>query len=111
MGAENGSNGTLSTDQIFLPNDAAMSFTGTIVACGPDGTKTGGWEIRGHLKNAAGTTTLPASSITELYNPEGWTVALTAHDAHNSLRISVTGEANLEVWWSAQIMSSEVVNN
>jgi len=111
MGAENGSNGTMSTDQVFLVDDSAMSFTGTIVACGPDGTKTGGWEIRGHLKNAAGTTTLPASSITELYNPEGWTVALTAHDAHNSLRISVTGEANLEVWWSAQIMSSEVVNN
>ena len=111
MGAENGSNGTTSNDQIFLPNDSAMSFTGTIVACGPDGTKTGSWEIKGHLKNAAGTTTLPASIVNTIYNPHNWTVALTAHNAHNSLRVSVTGEASLEVWWSAQILSSEAVNN
>ena len=111
MGAENGSNGTLSTDQVFLVDDSALSFIGTVVACGPDGTKTGGWEIKGHLKNAAGTTTLPASTVTALYNPNNWAVALTAHDAHNSLRVSVTGEASLSIWWSAQIMSSEVVNN
>lgn len=111
MGAENGSNGSLSTDQVFLVDDSALSFIGTVVACGPDGTKTGGWEIKGHLKNAAGTTTLPASTVTALYNPNNWAVALTAHDAHNSLRVSVTGEASLSIWWSAQIMSSEVVNN
>jgi len=111
MGAENGSNGSQSIDQVFLVDDAALSFIGTIVACGPDGTKTGSWEIKGHLKNAAGTTTLPASIVNTIYNPHNWTVALTAHDAHNSLRVSVTGEASLEVWWSAQILSSEVVNN
>lgn len=101
-----------SKGQIFLPNNSAYFFSGTIVARqqAADGTDMGAWEIKGAIRRegSAGTTVLVNSVINEFEAPTGWSVDLSADTTNGGLKIEVTGAAATDIRWVATVHTSEV---
>ena len=97
-----------STNQITIPTDSCIMFSGTIVAMQNGAQDQGGWEIKGLLKNDGGTTTLVNSNIQTFDDGNSWAVALSADNTNNALKVQVTGEASHNIRWVANIQTSEV---
>jgi len=95
-------------NQIVVASDSCMTFSGTIVAMQNGAQAYGSWKIDGIIVNDGGTTTLPASSITENINASNWGLALSADNTNNALKIQVTGEASHNIRWVANIQTAEV---
>jgi len=96
------------TNQIVAASDTCIMFSGTLVAMQNGAQDQGGWEIKGLLKNDAGTTTLVSSNIQTFDDGNGWVVALTADNTNNALAVTCTGEASHNIRWVANIQTSEV---
>jgi len=97
-----------STNQITIPTDSCIMFSGTIVAMQNGAQDQGGWEIKGLLKNDGGTTTLVNSNVQTFADGNSWAVALSADNTNNALKVQVTGEASHNIRWVANIQTSEV---
>ena len=97
-----------STNQITIPTDSCIMFSGTIVAMQNGAADQGGWEIKGLLKNDGGTTTLVNSNVQTFADGNSWAVALSADNTNNALKVQVTGEASHNIRWVANIQTSEV---
>jgi len=102
-----------STNQIIVQNSAAYSFHGTIVARekASEGTDTGAWEVKGIIRREAnaGTTSLLASTVTDLIVPTNWAVALSADTTNGCLKIACTGVASTNIRWVGTIHTSELI--
>ena len=111
-------NSTASTDnQIILPNESAMTFTGTVVVRedASDGDDYAGWEIKGVImrQGQASDTALGVGIVNDLYHTAGLAnaaVALSADTTNGGLKIQVTGIASTNLNWVATVHTSEVVN-
>lgn len=111
-------NSTASTDnQIILANEAAMTFTGTVVVRedATDGDDYAGWEIKGVImrQGQASDTALGTGIVNSLYHTAGLAnaaVALFADTTNGGLKIQVTGIASTNLNWVATVHTSEVVN-
>ncbi len=111
-------NSTASTDnQIILPNESAMSFTGTVVVRedASDGDDYAGWEIKGVImrQGQESDTALGVGIVNDLYHTAGLAnaaVALSADTTNGGLKIQVTGIASTNLNWVATVHTSEVVN-
>ena len=111
-------NSTASTDnQIILANEAAMTFTGTVVVRedATDGDDYAGWEIKGVImrQGQASDTALGTGIVNSLYHTAGLAnaaVALSADTTNGGLKIQVTGIASTNLNWVATVHTSEVVN-
>lgn len=110
------SNNTLSaattTNQVFLPNNSAYAFTGTIVArqSAAQGSQSAAWKVEGLIRRdgTAASTVLISSTITAISNVPGWTLALSADTTNGCLAITATGAAGTSIRWVATIQTSEV---
>ena len=76
------------------------------------------WEVQAAIKRDLANNTVlvgvPTGTGAPLFNNAGaaaWTVAVTADDANESLAITVTGELNKTIRWSANVLTSEVGSN
>jgi len=109
--ADGATNGSID-DQIILPNNAAFSFHGTIVARqqASQGTACAAWKIEGLIRRegSAGTTVLVNSATTVLDNTPAWGMALSADTTNGGLKIEVTGAAATNIAWNGNIHTSEV---
>lgn len=101
-----------STNQVILPNNSAFAFTGTIIARqqAAGGTASAAWKVEGLIRREAnaGTTTLVASTVTDISNVPAWTLALTADTTNGGLAVTATGAAATNIRWVATIQTSEV---
>ena len=97
-----------STNQITIPTDSCITFSGTIVAMQNGAQAYGSWKIEGLLVNDGGTTTVPTSAITIINNSSSWGLALSADNTNNALAVTVTGEASHNIRWVANVQTSEV---
>jgi len=100
-----------STNQLTLPDKAVVCFTGQIV-CRTSGTVSSAWKIEGLIRRDTGvaTTTLIASTVTDISNVSGFTVALAADTTYGCLKISVTGAAATSLRWLSTVETTEVIN-
>jgi hypothetical protein len=104
-------------NQIILPNESAMTFTGTVVVRedASDGDDYAGWEIKGVImrQGQASDTALGVGIVNSLYHTSGLAnaaVALSADTTNGGLKIQVTGIASTNLNWVATVHTSEVVN-
>ena len=105
------------SNQIILPNESAISFSGTVVCRedATDGDDYAGWEVKGVImrQGAAADTTLGVGIVNKLYSTSGISaadVALSADTTNGGLKVEVTGVAATNLRWVATINTSEVTN-
>ena len=99
------------TNQVILPNNSAYAFSGIIVARrqASGGTESAAWKVEGLIRREAdaASTTLVFSTVTEISNAPGWTLALSADTTNGGLKVEATGAAATNIRWVATIQTSE----
>jgi hypothetical protein len=102
------------TNQVTLPNNAAYSFSGEVIAGVTGGGDTARWTINGAIKrgaNAASTAMVGTPTVTMTHNDAGaaaWTVAVTANTTNGGIAVTVTGAASTTIRWVAKINTTEM---
>jgi hypothetical protein len=102
------------TNQLILPNNAAYTFKGTMIANVTGGGDTSSWEFRGCIKrgaNAASTALVGTPRIDNIGYDAGatlWSFTLTADTTNGGLAVTVTGLAGTTIRWVAKIETCEV---
>lgn len=100
------------SNQIILPNNTAMSFSGTVVVRlkASAGSSSAAWQISGLIRREANaaSTTLVASTVTVISNVIGVAIALSADTTNGGLAVTVTGTVFTDFRWVANIDTAEV---
>ena len=102
------------TNQVILPNNAAYSFSGEVIAGVTGGGDTARWTLNGAIKrgaNAASTAMVGTPTVTMTHNDAGaaaWTVAVTADTTNGGIKVEVTGAAATTIRWVAKINTTEM---
>jgi hypothetical protein len=107
--------GTISAfNQVILPNNAAYSFSGEVIAGRTGGGDTARWTINGAIKrgaSAATTAMVGTPTVTMTHNDAGaaaWTVAVTADTTNGGIAVTVTGAASTTIRWVCKINTTEM---
>ncbi len=108
-----GAGSSFSSNQLFLNDASAFAFTGTVVARrqSAGGTESAAWKVEGLIRRetGVGTTTLVASTVTDISNAPSWVLALSADTTRGCLQLTFTGAASTNIAVVATIDSSEVI--
>ena len=102
------------TNQVILPNNAAYSFSGEVIAGVTAAGDTARWTIDGAIKrgaNAASTAMVGTPTVTMTHNDAGaaaWVVAVTADTTNGGIAVTVTGAAATTIRWVCRINTVEV---
>jgi len=108
-----GSNAPGTLNQVVLSNNCAHAFTGLVVARQQTaaGTQSAAWKLEGLIRRetTAASTSLVASTVTEISNAPGWTLALSVDTVNGGFTLTATGGTGLNVRWVAIIDTSEVI--
>ena len=106
------------TEQITIPVNKTIIFSGIVGARSSTGD-TAYWEIRGAIKNNAGTTSLVGTPLVSYIASDSgaltWNsgdiysaVTVNANDTTDSLNILVTGESGVTIRWNSFIKTVEI---
>jgi len=101
------------TDYPFdIPIDHTLTFSGVVTAQKTDQTANAGWKVEGIIKNDSGVTTLIASSVTEIGsdNSSAWTLAVSADDTNDCLKMELTAEATVNATASLHFVEQASAN-
>ena len=102
------------TNQVILPNNAAYSFSGEVIAGVTGGGDTARWTINGAIKrgaNAASTAMVGTPTVTMTHNDAGaaaWVVTVTADTTNGGIKVEVTGAAATTIRWVCKINTTEM---
>jgi len=102
------------TNQVILPNNAAYSFSGEVIAGVTGAGNTARWTISGAIKrgaSAATTAMVGTPTVTMTHNDAGaaaWTVAVTADTTNGGIKVEVTGAASTTIRWVCKINTTEM---
>jgi hypothetical protein len=102
------------TNQVILPNNAAYSFSGEVIAGVTAAGDTARWTIDGAIKrgaNAASTAMVGTPTVTMTHNDAGaaaWAVAVTADTTNGGIKVEVTGAAATTIRWVCKINTTEM---
>jgi hypothetical protein len=102
------------TNQVILPNNAAYSFSGEVIAGVTAGGNTARWTINGAIKrgaNAASTAMVGTATVTMTHFDVGaatWVVAVTADTTNGGIAVTVTGAAATTIRWVCRIDTTEM---
>lgn len=100
-------------DILSIPSDNLFVFQIQLGAMTADGAVAAAWIFQGAIKNAGGTTGLVGAITTALHVNDGgaaaWAAAVTAVDATDELRLTVTGAAGTTIRWRAMVLVSEML--
>ena len=100
------------TNQVILPNNAAYSFTGEVIAGVVAGGNTARWTISGAIKRGGGTTAMVGTpTVTMTHNDAGaaaWVVNVTADTTNGGIAVTVTGAASTTIRWVCKINTTEM---
>jgi len=103
-----------STNQVILPNNAAYSFSGEVIAGVTAAGNTARWTIDGAIKrgaNAASTAMVGTPTVTMTHNDAGaaaWVVAVTADTTNGGIKVEVTGALATTIRWVCRINTTEM---
>lgn len=101
------------TNQVILPNNAAYSFSGEVIAGVTAAGNTARWTINGAIKrgaNAASTAMVGTPTVTMTHNDAGaaaWAVAVTADTTNGGIAVTVTGADATTIRWVCRIDTTE----
>jgi hypothetical protein len=101
------------TNQVILPNNAAYSFSGEVIAGVTGAGNSARWTINGAIKrgaNAASTAMVGTPTVTMTHNDAGaaaWSVAVTADTTNGGIAVTVTGAAATTIRWVCRIDTTE----
>jgi hypothetical protein len=107
-------NAASTTNQVILPNNAAYSFSGEVIAGVTAAGDTARWTIDGAIKrgaNAASTAMVGTPTVTMTHNDAGaaaWAVAVTANTTNGGIKVEVTGAAATTIRWVCKINTTEM---
>ena len=102
------------TNQVILPNNAAYSFSGEVIAGVTAAGNTARWTIDGAIKrgaNAASTAMVGTPTVTMTHFDAGaatWVVAVTADTTNGGISVTVTGAAATTIRWVCRINTTEM---
>ena len=102
------------TNQVILPNNAAYSFSGEVIAGVTAAGNTARWTIDGAIKrgaNAASTAMVGTPTVTMTHFDAGaatWVVAVTADTTNGGISVTVTGAAATTIRWVCRIDTTEM---
>jgi hypothetical protein len=102
------------TNQVILPNNAAYSFSGEVIAGVTGAGNTARWEIKGAIKRGAGagtTAMVGTPTVTMTHNDagaSGWIVNVTADTTNGGIKVEVTGAASTTIRWVCKINTTEM---
>jgi hypothetical protein len=99
-------------NQIFLSNQSAYRFKGTIVGKQSGSVNAAVWDVDGFIVRGANAaaTTLNISNVTLVQNTPAWgTPTLAADTTNGGLQVQVTGAAATNIQWTAVIETTEVI--
>ena len=100
------------SNQLTLPTNSAMVFTGTVVANVTSGGNTHAWQFRGAIKRGSGNVALVGTpSIDDIAYDSGasaWSFAISADTTNQALAVTVTGQASTTIRWVVNIHATEV---
>jgi len=102
------------TNQVTLPNNAAYSFSGEVIAGITGAGNTARWTINGAIKRGAraGTTAMVGTpTVTMTHNDAGaaaWVVNVTADTTNGGIKVEVTGAASTTIRWVCKINTTEM---
>jgi hypothetical protein len=102
------------SNQVILPNNAAYSFSGEVIAGVTAAGDTARWTIDGAIKrgaNAASTAMVGTPTVTMTHNDAGaaaWAVAVTADTTNGGIKVEVTGAAATTIRWVCKINTTEM---
>lgn len=95
--------------RMTLGSGAVWSFRALVTAKNASTGNAGAWEIKGVIKNIAGTTTLVGVTKTDLgEDVAAWDANAVADDTNDALVINVKGDAASTVSWTASVTTSEL---
>ena len=101
-------------NQVILPDNAAYSFSGEVIAGVTAAGNTARWTINGAIKRGFGASTtvlVSTPTVTKTHNDAGaaaWTVAVTADTTNGGIAVTVTGAASTTIRWVAKITTTEM---
>ena len=99
-------------NQLTLPANSAMVFTGTVVANVTSGGNTHAWQFRGSIKRGSTNVALVGTpSIDDIAYDSGasaWSFAISADTSNQALAFTVTGQASTTIRWVVNIHATEV---
>lgn len=95
-----------SSTRITIQADSTFAYQGLVTARRSGvANETAGWEIKGVIQNSGGTTAFVGTPTVTLLGASAgastWTIAVTANDTNDNLRIDVTGETGKTINWGA----------
>lgn len=102
------------TNQVILPNNAAYSFSGEVIAGVTAAGDTARWTINGAIKrgaNAASTAMVGTPTVTMTHFDAGaatWVAAVTADTTNGGIAVTVTGAAATTIRWVCKINTTEM---
>ena len=100
------------SNYIGIPNNTAVSFTGTIVARqqASGGTQSAAWKVEGLIRKEStnASVTLLGATVTAISNVPGWTLALSTDTSNGLLLVTATGAAATNIRWMGCLDTSEV---
>jgi hypothetical protein len=108
------SSAAATTNQVILPNNAAYSFSGEVIAGVTAAGDTARWTIDGAIKrgaNAASTAMVGTPTVTMTHNDAGaaaWAVAVTADTTNGGIKVEVTGAAATTIRWVCKVNTTEM---
>jgi hypothetical protein len=104
------------TNQVILPNNAAYSFSGEVIAGVTAAGNTARWTIDGAIKrgaNAASTAMVGTPTVTMTHFDAGaatWVVAVTADTTNGGIKVEVTGALATTIRWVCRINTTEMTD-
>ena len=96
--------------RINIPNGCTAKFVGTIVAT--DGVECTVTTLTGLVMEMAGKVALVGNNVVETlvhFDGYAWEATISADDVNKSLKVTVTGQANVTVDWTIFVELSEVI--
>ena len=108
------SSAAATTNQVILPNNAAYSFSGEVIAGVTAAGDTARWTIDGAIKRGAGagtTAMVGTPTVTMTHFDAGaatWVVAVTADTTNGGIAVTVTGALATTIRWVCRINTVEV---
>ena len=90
--------------QITIPSNCTYTYDIDVAAYDIGAGNVGGWNIKGTIKNVAGTVTASTPASTTLYADDAvWAVTTQADNTNKALQVLVTGKAATDIRWVATV--------
>jgi hypothetical protein len=96
--------------RITIPIGSTYAFSARIAGTTSGAGSSAGYEVRGLIKNNAGTTSIVGAVVQTILGEDvpAWDGTVVADDGNDALAVQVTGEAGATIRWVARVETAQV---